>query len=219
MVNIFFMEVLLAFLYFSFFSLLAWRNFKLALTFFIVLLPAYLIRLQIGQLPSTALELSFGSIFFVWLIKHSRADLKKIWQMSKNHKVFFVCFDLFFLASVISIFVSDMPIPSLGEWRAYFLEPMVFFLILLGRKEEIKSASLVLALALSTISISLYAVAQKFTGWGIATPQFADEASRRVTAFFTSPNAVGLYLAPVIILTIPLFALVNKKTKYLLLVL
>ncbi|MEK7131807.1 MAG: O-antigen ligase family protein, partial [Patescibacteria group bacterium] len=69
---------------------------------------------------------------------------------------------------------------------------------------------LALALALSTLSISVYAIIQKFTGWGIATPEWASEATRRVTAFFSSPNAVGLYLAPVAML---LLLMIWKKSK------
>lgn len=195
------MEIILAFLYFSFLALLAWRNFKLALVFFVVLLPAYLIRLQIGPLPSTVLELSFGAIFLVWLIKYSRKDLKEIWQISKRHKVFFVCFDLFFLASVISIFVSDMWWFSLGEWRAYFLEPMILFLILLGSKERVKAADLVWGLAFSTLSISIYAIWQKLA-----------LGMDRTTSFFTSPNSVGLYLGPIVLLILVEFK--NKWARY-----
>ncbi len=230
------MEILIIFLYFCFFSWLAWKNFRLALIFFIILLPSYLIRFKIGPFPSTVLELTFGSLFFVWLVKYSRQDWKKIWAISKKHVWFFVALDLFFVASVVSIFVSDMWWFSLGEWRAYFLEPMIFFLILLGRSSSpsyqegvggvagsvivqaasltptppkrgiLTAADLIWALAFSTLSISIYAIIQKFTGWGIATPQWAEESGRRVTAFFTSPNAVGLYLAPVLMLTVSVIA-------------
>ena len=219
--------LLLIIFYFLSFILLAWRNFRLAVILFIIFLPAYLIRFQLGPLPSTALELSFGALFLVWLIKYSRYDIKNILALSQKHKILFIAFDLFFIASVASIFVSDMPIPSLGEWRAYFLEPMIFFLILMGRSSspsyqegarpqrlsvamagaagggaEVKAMDLILALALSTLSISIYAVVQKFTGWGIATPEWAGETVRRVTAFFSSPNAVGLYLAPILMLVV-----------------
>ncbi|MBI2037383.1 MAG: O-antigen ligase family protein [Candidatus Magasanikbacteria bacterium] len=191
---------MLAAVYFLLFVCLAWKNFRSAVFLFILLLPSYLIRFEVFYFrkivfPSTVLELSFGALFLVWLIKYSREDIKKIITASKKHVWFFIVFDLFFLSSVISIFVSDMPIPSLGEWRAYFLEPMIFFLILVGR--QISIYNLNSALAISTLSISLYAVAQKFTGWGIATPEWVAESTRRVTAFYSSPNAVGLYLAPV----------------------
>jgi hypothetical protein len=236
------MFFILAAIYFLLFLFLAWKNFRLAIILFIIFLPTYLIRFQVGPLPSTALELTFGALFLVWFVKYGRQDWKQIRAISKRHMWFFIALDLFFLASVASIFVSDMPIPSLGEWRAYFLEPMILFLILVGRtviptesahadewrnplNSEVKGSldfarddrtqridfyDLILALALSTLSISVYAIIQKFTGWGIATPEWASEATRRVTAFFSSPNAVGLYLAPVAML---LLLIIWKKSK------
>jgi len=238
--------LLLSIFYLLSFILLAWRNFRLAVILFIIFLPAYLIRVDIGfvgryRLPTTFLEIAFGVIFLVWLARFARRDIKTIRQAIKRHKIFFVSFLLFFLSSIISIFVSDMRWFSLGEWRAYFLEPMILFLILVGRSSsppyqggvrgglpsiaantsatpsalplgkgeitavQISSRDLIWALAFSTLSISTYSIIQKFTGWGIATPQWSGEAIRRVTAFFSSPNAVGLYLAPVVmLLVIPL---------------
>lgn len=188
-----------------FFFFLAWKNFRLAIILFVILLPSYLVRfelLHIGKypFPSTLLEVSFGLLFLVWLVKYSRQDWQEIVGTIKRHKLFFVAALVFFLSSVISIFVSDMVFFSLGEWRAYFLEPMILFLIIIGRKKTFKTKDFVWALAISTLSISIFSVIQKFTGWGIATPEWANEAARRVTAFYTSPNAVGLYLAPVLML-------------------
>jgi O-antigen ligase len=72
--------------------------------------------------------------------------------------------------------------------------------MILGRRELFKTSDFIWALAVSTLSISVYSVIQKFTSWGIATPEWAIETTRRVTAFYTSPNAVGLYLAPILML-------------------
>ncbi len=172
-----------------------------------MLLPTYLVRFnlfQVGKIvfPSTVLEFSFAALFLVWLLKYSRSDIIRIVNFLKLHKVFFVAAGVFFLSSVISIFVSDMPIPSFGEWRAYFLEPMLFFFILIGRKEIIKNNDLFWALGFSTLSITVFSVVQQFTGWGIATPEWTNAATRRVTAFFSSPNAVGLYVAPILMLVV-----------------
>ena len=205
------MVFVLAAIYFLSFFLLAWKNFRLAVILFIIFLPTYLIRLQFGPLPSTVLELTFGALALAWLVRYSRSDFGSILAFGQKHKVLSVAFGLFFLASVVSVSISDLLILSLGVWRAYFLEPMIFFLILIGRKDIVKTMDLVFGLALSTLSISVYAIAQKFTGWGIATPEWAAEASRRVTAFFSSPNAVGLYLAPVLMLMI--FVIIKKSKK------
>lgn len=176
------------------------KLFRFAVIAFVVLLPSYLLRFKIGPLPTTVLEVVFGLIFLIWLIKYSREDWPILVETIKTHKFIFICVGLVFVASVSSIFISDMPIPSLGEWRAYFLEPIVFFLIMVGRRKEIKSVDLIWGLALSTLSISIYCIIQEFTGWGIATPEWTALATRRTTAFFSSPNAVGLYLAPIAIL-------------------
>ncbi|MBP6859760.1 MAG: O-antigen ligase family protein [Candidatus Magasanikbacteria bacterium] len=192
-------------IYFLLFCLLSWKNFRWAILLFVVLLPTYLVRFnlfQVGKIvfPSTILEFSFAAIFLVWFLKYSRYDIARIVNFCTLHRVFSVAIGVFFLSSVVSIFVSDMPIPSFGEWRAYFLEPVVFFFILIGRKEIFKNNDLFWALGLSTLSITIFSAAQKFTGWGIATPEWTNAATRRVTAFFSSPNAVGLYVAPILML-------------------
>lgn len=52
------------------------------------------------------------------------------------------------------------------------------------------------ALLVSALVISLWAIAQKFTGAGIPQPWLLE---RRVTGPYPYPNAVGLFLAPLII--------------------
>lgn len=205
-------------IYFLLFCLLAWKNFRWATLLFIVLLPTYLIRFnlfQVGKIlfPSTILEFSFAALFLVWLLKYSRQDITQVVNFCKSHRVFSVAAGVLFLSSVVSIFVSDMPIPSFGEWRAYFLEPVLFFFILIGRKEIFKNNDLFWALGVSTLSITIFAIVQKFTGWGIATPEWTNLATRRVTAFFSSPNAVGLYAAPILMLGVAVLASTIKQAQ------
>ena len=188
----------IAAIYFLLFCVFAWKNFRLAALLFIVMLPSYLIRGEIGPFPTTLLELSFGALFLVWLIKYAKGDGEEIKKVMREHKFLFGAIGLFMIASVVSIFVSDMVVASLGQWRAYFLEPMVLFLILVGRRKEIALRHLIVALGISTLSVSVLAIIQQFTGWEIATAEWANPATRRVTSFFSSPNAVGLYLGPII---------------------
>lgn len=214
-----FVGVLLV-VYFLSFSLLAWKKFRLAIILFIISLPTYLIRFDLFHykkivFPSTVLELTFGALSLVWLIKYAKYDIKVILAEIKKHKIFFSAFGLFFIASIISVAISDLFLLSLGLWRAYFLEPMIFFLILIGRKKYLKVNDLVWGLAFSTLSISIYSIVQKFTGWGIATPEWTNAATRRITAFYSSPNAVGLYLAPILLLAgfLILFKKQEQKKK------
>ena len=199
------------------FIALSYTNFRLAVGLFIVSLPTYLIRFNLGPFPSTLLEVSFGVLFLVWLIKYARHDWKNIQYLISNNKLLSIFCLLFFISSIISIFVSDMWYYSLGQWRAYFLEPMVLFVILVGRSRRdainrVSTNDLTWFLVLSTISVSVFGIIQKFIGGGIATYSWSALATFRVTSFFTSPNSVGLYLGPLIFLTLALI-LKNRSEK------
>src|SRR3989339_15673 len=154
----------LAIVYFLLVSFLAWKNFRWALGILIIALPAYLVRFNIGPLPTTLLEVTFGALFLIWLVKYSRTDGKIIKESVKIHQLFFVFLALFFTASIAGIFISDMWWASLGQWRAYFLEPILLFFVLLGREKSLEKKDLVWFLLLSSISVSLLAIIQKITG-------------------------------------------------------
>ncbi len=188
------------------FSVLTLINFRAATLILICLFPAYLIRFNLGPLPSTAFEITFAAFAGTWLVKYGRNDYKIIKNFFIRNRWFAVAFLSFFIASVISIFVSDMWWFSFGEWRAYFLQPIILFLILIGRREMLNQTLLITALSFSTLSISIFGIFQKFTGFSLPT-------DGRATSFFTSPNAVGLYLGPVIMLTIYLLIRENKSPK------
>lgn len=195
------MVLFVATLYFVLLSWLATKNFKTAVGFLICALPSYFIRFNIGPLPTSALEITFGSIFLVWLIKHSRADWSEIKNFYREQKLLCWAIKAFFIFSILGIFVSDHHIQAFGIWRAYFLEPILFFLVLIGRRKYINFKDLIWFLSLSTVSISVLAIVQKLTGQFYSPtlrPQDLADLHGRVTSFFTSPNAIGLYVAPIV---------------------
>jgi O-antigen ligase len=155
----------------------------------------------------------FGSIFLVWLIRCAKDDGRNIGKAVQARPYFFAAVAVFFATSLLGVAVSDMVLLSFGQWRAYFLEPLILFFILIGRRTEISVRQLVWPLSISTLSISIYAVVQKFTGFGIATPEWTAAATRRVTAFYTSPNAVALYLAPLVFLGVAFAIKLYKENK------
>lgn len=215
-------------LYALLFAYLARKNFRLAVGIFIIALPAYLIRFNFGPLPSTLLELNFVILFLVWLVKYRRTDLPAIIKLFRNYPYFSIFLVLFFSASISGIFISDMRWYSLGQWRAYFLEPMLIFAMLAGRMSsanttetqprqlrptsELTSGDLIFFLILSAISVSFVAFSQKFTGQLFPPSLWNDALRGRVTSFFTSPNAVGLCLGPLMPLILGgIFSIKNNR--------
>ncbi|PIT88533.1 MAG: hypothetical protein COU29_02000 [Candidatus Magasanikbacteria bacterium CG10_big_fil_rev_8_21_14_0_10_36_32] len=210
------------------FIFLAWKNFRLAIGWLILCLPAYLIRFNFGPLPSTLLEINFAVIFIIWLIRYFKTDWLNIKSTIKQNKTIFVFVGFFLLSTIVSIFWGawDDPVFSrsilkaTGIWRAYFLEPLLLFFVLIGRngdsttnKSKIKSNDLVKFLVISGLSVGLLAIVQKITGYLYSPSLWDDVLNGRVTSFFTSPNAIGLYLSPLVAL-LAILLLKRKEEKF-----
>lgn len=197
---------------FILFSCLAAANFRLSVGLLIIALPTYLLRGNIGPIPTTALEMAFGAIALVWLIKHARADWPKLKESIKNQKLIFIFTALLLVGTFIAALANPNLLKALGLWRAYFLEPIILFAIITARQIDYKF--LRDSLAISTISISTLAIIQIVFGGPFPPSLWDDELFGRPTAFFTTPNAIGLFLTPIILLLAPsIKRLADKKSE------
>ncbi len=164
----------------------------------IILLPTYLFRSKIWFLPFTYLELCIWTVFLVTFIKSLATKSYKL--TANSYQLKWPILGIL-LASTISVFVSPNLTAAAGIWKAYFVEPILFYLILVNVLKTPKDKEVILwSLGISTLVISFLAIYQKFTGFAIAEPGWTGEAHRRVTSIFTSPNAIGLYLGPIVII-------------------
>lgn len=164
----------------------------------IFLLPTYLFRSKIGFLPFTFLELCLLATFLGWIINqiffNKRTFLPTI-------KLAFLPIALIALASTFAIFFSPDKISAAGIWKAYFIEPILFFLVLRDLNKDKKNREIILwFLGGIALIVAGFGVFQKFSALGIAQPSWILPTNRRVTSFFTSPNAVGLFLGPIILI-------------------
>lgn len=204
--------------YFLLFFYLGFKNFKTTLWLFLIFLPIYFIKISIFGQSSNLLELTFFALFFSWLIFYFKNDWPVLKRFIKEHRFFslgvFVFLGLAFAAALNNQFF----IRGLGHWRAYFLEPIVLFWILISQMEKIKTKELLGGLFLASLPVSLLSIFQMITGKLIYTPEWSTLATRRVTAFFTSPNAVAMFLEMIFVLAGVYFWQLqkdkNKKEKY-----
>ncbi len=187
-----------------FLALCLWKR-SAAVAVFAALLPTYLLRFTIPlqlivpgapALPTTLLEIFFLELFGVWLFtdgmkKGAWAPLGR-WAAPTM---------LLLLGATIGVLVSPDLRAAAGLWRAYFIEPVLFFVVFASviRTDEQRRGVLI-GLAACLYVVGLAAVYQKLTGFGIPDPYWQAEATRRVTAFYGYPNAIGLFAAPVIVL-------------------
>lgn len=176
------------------FAVITWRDFEWGLFILMMLLPAYVVRFDIGPLPSTALEAMIVIVVAVWLIKRGAAiNVKRL-----TRSTFFWPGILLLVAAGLSIIWAADTKDALGIYKAYFVEPFLLYLILidtLKTKEQWKK--IFIALGLSTLALAVMAVIQRATGWWSPTWEWTLPDSRRVTGPFTSPNSLGLFVGPI----------------------
>lgn len=205
------------------YSYLTCKNTKTGIYLIILFLPSYLIRFKVGPVPFTLLEGTILILFFCWLFKVYKSGGKlnlNIFRPSTNNplpKIFRLPIILFLVAATIGAFISPNLTAALGVWKAYFLEAILFFIVFIYNiKDQKDLKNVIYCLEILVIAIGIFAIIQKITGIFIPIDFWAKAATRRVTTFFGYPNANGLLIAPIILLTIGNL-LTNKSLKSLIL--
>lgn len=178
------------------FLFLAWRRLDWAVMLLIAAMPSYLIRFDIFDIPSTLLELMIYIVFLVWVVKNFR-------EKDKKNKIRYP-FDREIILLLVIAFaaagVSNFSASSLGIFKAYFFEPALFFIVALNAmKGEKGEEKILFSITVSALAVSALAIYQKITGQLIGNSAWADENTRRVVSFFGYPNAIGLYLGPIVL--------------------
>ncbi len=197
------MDTFLLIVYLLLFIFAASKNFKWALFWVIFTLPTYLIRFKVFGLPATLLESEILALFLMFIIRILRRKGTQTINFKNNIFLpFYLSAFLFVVAATLSMFISPHLRVAAGIWKAYFIEPILFLIIFIKiiRKKDLNKVFL--ALGFNALILSGIAIYQKFTGAFIPNEFWAAAASRRVTSIFPYPNALALYLAPLVVLFI-----------------
>jgi O-antigen ligase len=128
---------------------------------------------------------------------------REIWttlkQCIKKNRLLFVGTILFLLAATISIFTSIDIRTAAGEWKAFYVEPILLGLLLAATIRKKKQWNMLLfGLVLSGLATSILAIYQHFTGWMVPSAFWENRQTFRVTAWYGFPNGVGLFLGPIV---------------------
>lgn len=189
------------------FGAVAWRHQARAVAFTVFALPLYVVRFSVGPFPTTLLETLILSLVCVWAVRDGRNAVRElinaVRMRARDRRTLLVAVSIvaFLVAATISIAVSPHLISALGVWRAYFIEPALFFIVFIRTIRTKQQMNEVLsAIFLSGFLVAAWALVQRVTGWGLSGELLVE---RRVTSVFPYPNAVGLYLAGIILIIAP----------------
>lgn len=193
---------IIIFIFLALFAFLAYKKLDLAVLLIIAGTPLYLIRGSLLGIPFTLLEGMILIAFFVWFFIRDGAKIKTLFKKEERTPYPYRLEIIgVLLVSFTSVIVAGLNNAAFGALKAYFFEPLMVFILIInlfsdneGRKKIIWS------LGLSALIISLFAIYQKITGHFISNPFWAATESRRVISFFEYPNALGLFLAPLIMI-------------------
>lgn len=204
------MEILIIIFLILFLALASFRlNWAIFLTLFS--LPAYLFRFTIITIPSTLLEAMIIIVFLVWLVKDKPwKNFKKISFKKRRKYPYYLEIIAILIAAWLGLWVAGFSTGALGIFKAYFLEPIMFYIVLVNRG-YINTRKFIWPLALSALVISLIAIYQQFSlGLSLETIM-----QTKVSSIFSYPNALGLYLGPIIMLSFGLFLAYPKRSNLL----
>jgi O-antigen ligase len=168
-----------------------YRYSLLAATLAGALAPAYVIRWHVGPLPTTLLEVAILVTIAVFVIETIRQRSPIEWRGPLTAPAV-----LFIIAGAISVLVPANHWAALGLFRAYFLEPAAFFLILAAVASTPRRAGLILVgfaaggtvVAVSNAAVVLDAVRHHALDLMITPP----------VVIYQTANAVALYLIPLV---------------------
>ena len=138
-------------------------NLRLAAFVLIVLLPSYLLRFNLGPLPTTFLEVMIIILTFVWFVKKikdenlavSRQRIKNLLGLQN-----LIIISLFVISATVAVFIASDTRAALGIWKAYFIEPIILFFIFLDIFSKKDIPKILFSLALSALAVSVLAVVQ-----------------------------------------------------------
>jgi len=155
------------------------------------LAPAYVIRWHVGPLPTTLLEVAILAAIAVFAVETVQQRLPIEWRGPLTAPAI-----LLIVAGAISVLVSGDHRGALGLYRAYFLEPAAFFLVVGAVASTPRRAGLILVgFGAGAAVAAILNIAVVFDA---IRHHVLDLATTPPVVIYQTANAVALYLIPLI---------------------
>jgi hypothetical protein len=153
--------------------------------------PAYAVRWHVGSYPTTLLEVLIGLTVLAFVLESARAGVRLAWRTPYTYAA-----ALFVVAGLVAVLVSPDRRAALGLYRAYLLEPIAFFYVAGEVVRTVGAAYLLLGglglgglgAGLANSAVVLAALETHRLNPAVAAP----------AVIYNTPNAVALYLVPLV---------------------
>ncbi len=178
-----------------FFGFIAWRKRDISIALLIALAPAYQLRFTVWFIPMTFLEVMVLVVAVVWLFK---TLVEKKWK-----EIRWPWWGLtlaFILSGVLAVLISPDTRAALGLFKAYVLEPVLFFYAFVNSMRSPRQWRMVIwALGASVLVTGFFALLQYLNLFPGVEP-YISQVPKRATSLFPFPTAIGKYVGPILAL-------------------
>lgn len=170
---------------------LAWYSRRWAVLVLLASLSAYVIRLNILNIPTTWFELALYIILIISFFKDNW--IKEFKTNIAEYKSWFAPMLLWLISSIVGLFVASDLRLALGVWKGFIIDPLLLCLLVwVVAWKEVKSLGwwrdILFALMIGASATTLIAWVQTwFTGLD------------RLQSGYDSPNVLAMYLAPILV--------------------
>ncbi|MFH1171448.1 MAG: O-antigen ligase family protein, partial [bacterium] len=189
------------------FAFLAWRNLVFSVAILLFFLPLYQWRFSVFDIPFTVLEMLLCVCILVWIAGRRKNGGRPLAELPWRWALL-----LFAISATIAVFVSPDHVSALGYLKAYFFEPMLFFIFLWDTiRSERQIRILLYALGAAVLVYSLVAFLQYLSILPSLQP-WISESPKRVVSVYDFPNALALFVTPLLGLFAS-FALLPSSTR------
>lgn len=183
---------------------LAWRWLERAVCLVVFLIPIYLLRTSLFDIPTNTFELSVITLLVVFLLRPaSRSSL--INSLKTLPRSIVILSLLFLLSAIISTAISDVPRVSLGILKSWTIIPLLFAWLIISVSSLIPHYSFLITRHLIASGTAVAVVSLLFF-----------EPGQRLAGIYDVPNSLALFLAPIIVLTLAQAVTGNNKYRLLL---
>lgn len=187
-------------------GVVAWQRMPLALALFTFLLPVYQVRFSVFGFPTTALEVMFLALLAVWVVRRFLVSQKRpSWPWRTTTAVLLI-------AGLLAVVVSPDRWAGLGLYRAYLLEPIIFFSLVVDTIRSERSQRLVLIAMSATTAVLGLAALLQFLHLVPGVEPYVSQIPARATAVFSFPTAVGKYVGPLCAFFLALLVVRKQRT-------
>jgi hypothetical protein len=174
----------------------------------ILVAPLYVWRFELAGLPTNflmvyaAFVLVVGIAYIFWQKKFG----DYVDTVKKLPKAVLVIVSLFFVASLISLFVNGIDFPKIAQWLVLFVLPIgLAKLLYYFVKSGVVSREYILRYVyIFLFAVGLYAILQYFFLIGLPADYLGNSSEpKRAIGFFVHPNGFALFITPLLAYLLP----------------